>query len=310
MKRTISRLLLAFLFSAASLSAQVTASVSPSTTSVNVGQSVTFTLSLSSVCRTNVSKNGAMVQWGPIASTWVYSTPALTVNDNGSKWTFSYWGCTGVSGSGATQAVVIAVTSLPPSIGNVSVSPSSVNVPVNGTVPFTSNVSALNGATTAVNWTSTCGTVDVNGNFTAPDSTASSCTITATSQFDPTKFASASVTVYGINATIKLTFDDGSAFTGSAQIQSVSTGSTGTSTAGVAAPMFDATGTAAATFALMPNVDYQAEIVDPNSNVVFGPFPVLTALFNLTKTITFSYSAVISKTDNSVASFNSAVSVQ
>jgi len=76
----------------------------------------------------------------------------------------------------------------------VSVSPASVTLSSGQTQQFTATVSGT--ADTAVKWTATSGTVNSSGLYTAPTVTsATSVTVTATSHADPTKSASASVTV-------------------------------------------------------------------------------------------------------------------
>ena len=75
---------------------------------------------------------------------------------------------------------------------SVSVSPASASLQTGQQTQFTATVS---GATnTAVTWTASGGTVTSGGRYTAP-SVAGNCTITATSAADPSKSASAVVTV-------------------------------------------------------------------------------------------------------------------
>jgi arylsulfate sulfotransferase len=80
----------------------------------------------------------------------------------------------------------------PPSI-SVAISPQSAAVGTGLSTPFTAMVT---GDTTGVMWTATAGTIDANGNFTAPSGSQSSmATVTATSKKDTTKSASATVNV-------------------------------------------------------------------------------------------------------------------
>lgn len=97
---------------------------------------------------------------------------------------------TGVSGF--TTVVNAKVPSAPIS---VSVAPTSATVPANGSQAFIATVT--NTTNTKVNWTvvePSCGSVDVTGLYTAPNSGAL-CTVVATSQADTTKSASAGVVV-------------------------------------------------------------------------------------------------------------------
>jgi arylsulfate sulfotransferase len=87
------------------------------------------------------------------------------------------WGCT-------SQAS--------PPIG-VAVSPQATAVATSQTVQI---VATVTNDTTGVNWSSTAGTVDANGNYTAPSGPQSTtATVTATSKKDPTKSASAIIHV-------------------------------------------------------------------------------------------------------------------
>lgn len=76
----------------------------------------------------------------------------------------------------------------------VSVSPSSVTLSSAQTQQFTATV--LGTANTAVKWSATSGTIAAGGLYTAPTVTSpTSVTVTATSNADPKKFASAAVTI-------------------------------------------------------------------------------------------------------------------
>ena len=79
----------------------------------------------------------------------------------------------------------------------VTVSPASATLPPSGSQSFTATVTGT--ANTSVSWSATCGSVPGTGNpvtYTAPG-TAGSCSVTATSVADPTKSATAIVTVTG-----------------------------------------------------------------------------------------------------------------
>ena len=97
------------------------------------------------------------------------------------------------SGSWVMQMATFkaAATATSPAVA-VSVTPSSTNLVTGATQQFTATVT---GATnTAVTWSASCGTITASGFYTAP-AAAGSCTVTATSQADTTKSASAVVTV-------------------------------------------------------------------------------------------------------------------
>jgi arylsulfate sulfotransferase len=81
----------------------------------------------------------------------------------------------------------------PPQPISVAVSPQAAAIGTGQSTPFTANVT---GDTTGVTWTATAGTIDANGNYTAPSGTQSmTATVTATSKKDSTKSASATVNV-------------------------------------------------------------------------------------------------------------------
>jgi len=77
---------------------------------------------------------------------------------------------------------------------SVSVSPASVNLAPAATQQFTATVSGT--ANTAVNWSTSSGSVDVNGLYTAPNSQSTThATVTATSKADSSAVGTALVTV-------------------------------------------------------------------------------------------------------------------
>ncbi len=93
-------------------------------------------------------------------------------------------------GDGSTPAT--------PTVNSVSVSPTSLNIDLNGTTTgnLTATVNVSNGAATTVNWTSSnenVATVSSTGVVTAQ--ATGTCNITATSTVNPAKSASCSVTV-------------------------------------------------------------------------------------------------------------------
>ncbi len=94
-------------------------------------------------------------------------------------------------GNGATTSSSINVT-IKNSNVQVSVSPSSGNVPVTGTQQFVATV--MGNANTAVTWSATVGSISATGLFTAPNAQGSA-TIKATSVADPLVFASATVNI-------------------------------------------------------------------------------------------------------------------
>ena len=83
-------------------------------------------------------------------------------------------------------------SSNPPVPITVSVSPPATAIATGQTVSF----AATTNDTTGVTWTTSAGSIDANGNFTAPSGAQSvTATVTATSKKDKTKFANATVNV-------------------------------------------------------------------------------------------------------------------
>jgi hypothetical protein len=79
---------------------------------------------------------------------------------------------------------------------SVSISPTSASVLSGGTQQFTAEVSNTNN--TAVTWSATAGSISASGLYTAPAVTTNiSATVTATSVSDPSKSASAIVSIMG-----------------------------------------------------------------------------------------------------------------
>src|SRR5258708_5492550 len=103
--------------------------------------------------------------------------------------------------SGGSQKFLITVSAAVA----VTVTPATATVASGGTVAFTASVS--NTPNTAVTWSATLGTIPAAGLYQAPPvNPNSTATITANSAADPTKSASASVTVTAIPLTLSANF--------------------------------------------------------------------------------------------------------
>ncbi len=80
----------------------------------------------------------------------------------------------------------------------VSVSPASASLQSNQKQQFTATVSGT--SNTGVTWSATAGSVDVNGEYTAPTvNSQTSAVVTATSNADNTKSASATIILEPVN---------------------------------------------------------------------------------------------------------------
>ena len=89
-----------------------------------------------------------------------------------------------MSGCGSSQ---------PPMPISVAISPQAVAIATGQTTQLTATVTS---DSTGVNWSATAGSIDANGNYTAPSGSQSATVlITATSKRDPTKTANATVNV-------------------------------------------------------------------------------------------------------------------
>jgi Purple acid Phosphatase, N-terminal domain len=104
-----------------------------------------------------------------------------------------------VTGGDNTLATTSAV--------KISLSPLTASLAASGTQQFTATVS--NDPNTTVLWKTTAGTVTASGGFTAPASSAATViTITATSQADPTKSATATIQIAASQGSNTMMFGD------------------------------------------------------------------------------------------------------
>jgi uncharacterized protein YjdB len=175
----------------------ISVSVSPTTATVATGQTQSFT---------------ATVTGSTQGVTWT-STSAGTIDQNGLFTAVSAGTgtvtATSVEDTTKSATAQVTVTSSGGGGGGVSVSltPATASVSVGGTQQFTANVT---GSSAGVTWTVTgaVGTVDANGMFTATK--AGMGVVKATSVTDPTKSASATVSVTQSGAACSLTSAKGS----------------------------------------------------------------------------------------------------
>jgi uncharacterized protein YjdB len=175
----------------------ISVSVSPTTATLTTGQTQTFTATVTGSTR---------------GVTWS-STSVGTIDQNGLFTAVSAGTgtvtATSVEDTTKSATAQVTVQSSGGGGGNVSVSlsPTNASVNVGGTQQFTANVT---GSSAGVTWTATgsVGTVDSNGLFTATK--AGMGVVKATSVGDPTKSASATVTVTKTGAACSLTSAQGS----------------------------------------------------------------------------------------------------
>jgi len=192
-------------FMVTSGSKQVTlAGLSFNPTFISPGTSTTGTVTLSAAA----PAGGALVTLSSDTSNALPVPANVTVPAGSTTASF-----TATSSSSLTTSTQVSVTAnynnsyqsatVTVSLQDVTVSPPSAAVPVNGTQQFTANVTGTSNA--AVNWSvnnlaggdSTVGTISSSGLYTAPGSVPVPATVTvaATSQATPSASASASVTI-------------------------------------------------------------------------------------------------------------------
>ncbi|HJV22389.1 MAG TPA: kelch repeat-containing protein [Holophagaceae bacterium] len=121
---------------------------------------------------------------------------AIPVQAGGFTTATTYWLRTR-NAVGATADTSVTLT--PQTVAVAALSPASPSLTANTTQTFTTTVTG--GATNAVTWSASAGTITSGGLFTAP-TTAQSVTVTATSVDDPSKSASTTVTVTAAGPTI------------------------------------------------------------------------------------------------------------
>lgn len=92
-----------------------------------------------------------------------------------------------------------AVTPPPSTVAGVTVSPSAATLAGGATQQFSASVLGLNSPSQAVTWSATAGAVNSSGLFTGPATTPDHqyLNVTATSEQDPSKSATASVVIPG-----------------------------------------------------------------------------------------------------------------
>jgi len=169
----------------------ISVSISPTTATVTAGQTQTFTATVTG------STQG--VKWSSTSVGTIDQTGLFTAVSAGTGTVTA----TSVEDTTKSATAQVTVTSSGGGGGiSVSITPVTASVSVGGTQQFTANVT---GSSAGVTWTVTgsVGTVDSNGMFTATK--AGMGVVKATSAGDPTKSASANVTVTQTGAACSLT---------------------------------------------------------------------------------------------------------
>src|SRR6266576_2227221 len=177
----------------------VRVTISPVSATVGVGGTQQFTATVENTSNTAVTwqvsgVTGGNATVGTISSSGLYTAPAVVPNPAT---------VTAVSQADPTKSGSAQVTITPAAVVRVTISPVSATVGAGGTQQFTATVQ--NTSNTAVTWqvsgvtggNATVGTISSSGLYTAPAvvPNPATVTVTAVSQADPTKSASAQVTI-------------------------------------------------------------------------------------------------------------------
>ena len=186
----------------------ITVSVTPGSETVLLGSTVSFTASITNSSDKSVSWSvnaisGGSAQVGTITADGVYTAPADLPQGGTVQ-------VTATSTADSTKSGTATVT-IHSDIA-VSITPATANAELGSVQAFHASISSSGHPDSAIHWTLTgascpnaCGTIDANGNYTAPQILPSpaSVTITATSVADPSRQNSASATVTS-NFTLQL----------------------------------------------------------------------------------------------------------
>jgi len=157
----------------------VAVAISPTSATIATGATRQFTATVTGASNTAVNWTAT---GGTVSTSGLYTAGATTGS----------FTVTATSAQDSTKSASATITITTPPAVNVTIAPTSVTLFPNGTQQFTPTVT--NASNAAVTWTATGGTVSSSGLYTAGSATGS-FTVTATSVQDPTKSASAAITI-------------------------------------------------------------------------------------------------------------------
>jgi hypothetical protein len=179
----------------------VAVTIAPPSASVLLGAAQQFTATVSNAANQSVSWNvngivGGSALVGTISPTGLFTAPQILPQPAS-----AVVQAVSQADSAASATVTVTITS----DVSVSVTPPSANVELGAVQAFVAHIASAGNPNTAVTWTvagtgcvsNACGTIDVNGNYTAPGilPAPAAVTVTARSVADPTKFATVPVTI-------------------------------------------------------------------------------------------------------------------
>lgn len=179
----------------------VTVSVSPSVASVPLGGTFQFAATVSNTTNTAVTWSVNGVTGGSPATGTISASGLFTAPQNLPQPSTVSVQATSVADSSANNTATATITS----DVAVSVAPTSANIELGAMQSFVAHVTGSGAPNLVVSWSlsgagcanASCGTVDANGNYIAPQilPPISTVTLTARSVADPSKSASAAITV-------------------------------------------------------------------------------------------------------------------
>jgi hypothetical protein len=180
----------------------VTVSVSPATTSVPLGGTFQFTAVVSNATNTAVTWSVNGVPGGVAATGTISASGLFTAPQNLPQPATASIVATSVADSSvSSNTAIVMITS---DIA-VTVAPTSTNVEMGAMQSFAAHVTGTGAPNPSVTWSlagagcsnATCGTVDANGNYTAPQILPPNpnVTLTARSVADPSKSGTAAISV-------------------------------------------------------------------------------------------------------------------
>jgi hypothetical protein len=164
---------------------EVVVGIAPESVTLAPNAEQAFTATVTGTSDTGVTWDSSCGSISGTGGTVTYTAPAASGECS----------VTATSVADPTSSAIATVTVASGAVVSVSVEPSTVTLPTNGTQSFTATVTGS--IDTGVMWSATCGSVSGTGNtitYTAP-ATSASCAVTARSSADPTKSGTADVTV-------------------------------------------------------------------------------------------------------------------
>jgi len=265
----------------------VNVSVAPtSVAQLYVGQSQTFTATVTNAGNTNVTWSITPAGTGTITTAGVYTAPATLANQQPVT-------ITATSVADANRSATATVTLVPV---QVSVAPSTATLYAGQTQQFTGTVT--NATNTQVNWSvnpAGVGSVNTSGLYTAPASVSSqqNVSVVATSQADANRSASATVTLVPVTIismtpqTATLTASQTQQFTATVQ-NATNTSVTWTLTPAVGAGTISSTGLYTA-----PDCINEQQTVTVVATSVADSTKTTSATITLQSSNTFSYQRTV-----------------